>query len=575
MLELTEETTLNDVLAGAVSTRGVGARFLDRHMQPEEHSFGELHGRSLRAAGVLRRAGVAPGDVVVIITPTCVEFYDAFFGALQAGAVPAPLYPPVRLGKMDDWVERTAQMIERAGAGCVVADARTRRVMGRVMERLSGRFGGVLAAETLAQGEPLESSVQTVSDEPALIQFSSGTTREPAPVVLTHRQIIANVRAIRNALPEESFSAGGCVSWLPLYHDMGLIGCVLTALASMQPITLLPPELFLARPVRWLEAISTYRGTVSPAPNFAYARCAEKVSSEDLESLDLSSWVVAMNGAEPIDIAAVRAFEDTFESCGLRRAAMSPVYGLSEAALAVTFPPLDERYRSVVFERERLAADEAIPADEGIELPSLGAPLPGYELEIRSSAGAVAAERRVGQIWVRGPSLTSGYMNSNGQLDSPLVEGWLDTGDRGFMHEGELYVCGRAKDVVVVRGRNHPAHSIERAVSRLEDIRTGCVVAVSDITAGGECVIVMAETRKPSAGLEQQAHEAVVSTTGIRPDAIVLLGPGTLPRTSSGKLRRQHALRQYRCGELKPPRSVGPMLLASEFLKSMVGYARS
>ncbi len=569
MREIPERpSTLVEMLSNAAGLGGVGARFVDRREGATETSLPELWRRAQSSAGLFLEAGVHPGDRVVIMTPTDVGFYDAFFGALIAGAIPTPVYPPVRLGKLDEWVERTVGLLRRSGATTLVADRRSRRVLGQVMERVQLRCG-LLKLEKLADHEPIHRTPSIDPDDVALVQFSSGTTREPAPIALTHRQILANVEVILDTMPEEAYDSGGCVSWLPLYHDMGLIGCVLTTLRAGYPMTLIPPEVFLARPAIWLRTLSRYRGAVSPAPNFAYARCAQKVEDDELDGVDLSSWVVAMNGAEPISVAAMRDFQRRFGPFGLRPEALTPVYGLAEAALAVTFSPLEEHFRARSFDRQALSRGEVVLDEDGLELPSLGRPLDGYDVQVRDGENAVG-EDTVGDIWVRGPSLTEGYLDG----DPPTADGWLDTGDRGFIHDGDLWICGRAKDVIVVRGRNHAAHDLERACDDVEGVRTGCVVAVSEVTSEGDRVFVFVEAREPREGLAHDCRRKVRSRTGVDPDVIVVVEPGTLPRTSSGKLRRQKTLQMYREERLDPPGDVGPTLLAKAFAKSALGYLR-
>jgi acyl-CoA synthetase (AMP-forming)/AMP-acid ligase II len=561
--------TLIGALAHAVEQGGVGARFVDRHERADTWRFDELWSRAKAAAGALTEAGTLPGDRVIIVSPTQVEFYDAFFGALMAGAIPTPVYPPVRLGKLDEWVERTAQLVESVGAAAIVGDRRSRRLLGQVVGRASVPLG-VLKLEELHTHEPLLDVASPRPDDIVLIQFSSGTTRTPAAVTLTHRQVLANIEAIVESLPDEALSGGGCVSWLPLYHDMGLIGCLLTTLRVGQPMTLIPPEVFLMKPAIWLRTLSRYRGTVSPAPNFAYARAAEKIDEAELEGVDLSGWVVAMNGAEPIAVSAMERFAARFGRFGLRESALTPVYGLAEAALAVTFSDFTRPYEAREFDRDALGVGRAEIAPAGLRLPSLGRPLPGYAVEIRAADGDELPDGQVGAVWVRGPSITSGYYDGA----TPTVGGWLDTGDLGFLFEGELYVTGRAKDVVVVRGRNHAPFDIERACDEVSGVRTGCSVAVSELSEQGEYLHLCVESRAPTPALADACREAVRRRVGVTPDAVHVVEAGTLPRTSSGKLRRRAALMAYLQGELNAPAEVGAVHLATHMAKSAFGYLK-
>jgi acyl-CoA synthetase (AMP-forming)/AMP-acid ligase II len=362
------------------------------------------------------------------------------------------------------------------------------------------------------------------------------------------------------------------VSWLPLYHDMGLIGCILPALDRPSDITLIPPEAFLARPAIWLRALSNYEGTISPAPDFAYALCVERIRDEELDGVDLSKWCAALNGAEPIAPATLRAFRDRFARWGLRSEALTPVYGLSEAALAVTFSPMSEPFRTVRVDGEQLSQGRAVPVDaEGIELASVGPPLPGFGVEVRSSEGERLAEGTVGHIHVSGPSVMKGYLDRDEQ---PIVDGWLNTGDLGFLTRGELVITGRAKDVIVLRGRNHAPQDLERAVDPVEGIRTGCAVAVGVVGEQGEQLIVFVEARSPREDLARDCLHAIQKATGLRPDLVLVLEPGTLPRTSSGKLRRGESLRRWQAGTLVPPQSVSVLKLAGTMARSTLARWR-
>lgn len=573
MVELpTRSDTLTGALAHAAEAGGLGARFIDRREEAETYSFEEIWTRARAAAGALAEAGVVPGDRVIIVSPTEIGFYDAFFGTLMAGGIPTPVYPPLRLGRVEEWADKTAQLVASVDAAVIIADRRSRRLLGQVVGRVDVA-SGVVRLEDLPKHEPLGDIASSRPDDVALIQFSSGTTRRPAPVTLTHRQVLANIEAIVTSLPDEALDGGGCVSWLPLYHDMGLIGCLLTALRCGQPMTLIPPEVFLMRPAIWLRTVSRYDGTVSPAPNFAYARTVAKVDDDELEGVDLSGWVVAMNGAEPIEPGAMRDFYERFSKFGLRREALTPVYGLAEAALAVSFSRIDAVHRVESFDRDELGQGRAVvdrTTDDGVSLPSLGTALPGYAIDVRSSGKASCVEGEVGRLWVRGPSITAGYFDG----ESPVVEGWLDTGDLAFTHDGELFVCGRAKDVIVVRGRNHAPFEIERACDEVDGVRTGCSIAVSDLTRDGERVHLFVEVRQRLPGQRATIIEAVQKRTGLEPDHVHLVDPGTLPRTSSGKLRRRETMRRHLRGELTAPPKVTRLKIASEVARSAWGYLK-
>ncbi len=604
-----------------------GLRFLDRRERPRFVPWPAVHGAARETAGRLVAAGVRPGDRVGLIYPTGEEFFAALFGILLAGAVPAPLYPPVRLGRLDEYHRRTAAMLRAVGARLVLADSRVRRLLGQTVAA-AGPELGCRTLDRLPPGAPERlGAVRPTPDDLALIQFSSGTTVEPKPVALSQRAVLAQTRLLNSFWPDTEEVVHSGVSWLPLYHDMGLIGCVFPALERVADLTLIGPEVFVARPAVWLRALSRYRATVSPAPNFAYGLCVAKVRDAEIEGIDLSAWRAALDGAESVAPATLRAFVDRFAPFGFRPEALTPVYGLSEASLAVTFAPLGKRFSTERFVRGSLEPGclvqtvrpvQAVGQEEGPgvaegagagggeggeparELVSVGVPVPGFEIEIRpqgedgdpspGGAGSEAGpleEGIVGRVWVRGPSLMEGYFGRPEASAAALVDGWLDTGDLGFLRGGELYLTGRAKDLVIVRGKNVAPEEIERLALDVPGARAGCAVAVSWVppaTGGGggdsEELLVFVEHARTAgaeerAALPERVRRAVLTGLGLAPDRVEILAPGTLPRTSSGKLRRGEALRRWSEGTLEPPAPVGPARIAAAMLRSGLAFARS
>lgn len=558
--------TLNQALERASRFPGCGVRFLDRRERERWVSWPEIQSRSSRVAHGLRTLGVERGENVGLFYLTEESFLIAFFATLLAGAVPVPLYPPVRLGRLGEYRVRTARMLQAAGVRRALVAPRLKRIVGEALDRAQCR------ALNLAEIPTDEEWLEPVDPESlGLVQFSSGTTVDPKPVALTHRALMAQTRTLNGFWPDTPEVRHSGVSWLPLYHDMGLIGCVFTVLERPSTLTLIPPELFVARPAVWLRTLSRARATISPAPNFAFGLCVEKVRDEDIEGIDLNAWSVALCGAETVVPAALDRFAGRFAPYGFRREALTPVYGLSEAALAVTFSDIEKPYVA-----RSLARGGAGTKSNGRALVSVGRPLPGFEIELRAETGVPVSEGEEGRIWVRGPSLMREYLNQPEATRAVLRDGWLDTGDLGVLLGGELHVSGRAKDVLIVRGANHSPDEIEAVISELPQVRTGCVAAVAHLPSGAESEEVwlfVERTRGSSTDQDSEIAEACchqsLTHTSIALDRVQVLDPGTLPRTSSGKIRRRRALELFLEGELHPPDRVTPARILGEVTRSV------
>jgi fatty-acyl-CoA synthase len=566
-------TLAHALLAAAGHSSGVS--FVDLHERELALTWGEVVARAERTAAALAARGVAPGERVAIVLRTGPEFLDAFFGTWLAGAVPVPLYPPVRLGRMEEYLAQTARMLAVSGARLVVSSGAVRRLLGGAVARAAPALGCVDVAE-LAEGSERLARMPAPEDL-GLVQFSSGSTVDPKAVALSHAALQAQADALVAAVRPDPRDV--LVSWLPLYHDMGLIGCLLAAMSYPGPLVLIPPEHFLARPGLWLRAIARHRGTISVAPSFAYAYCAERVADAELAGSSLASWRLALNGAEPVSADALRRFLARFVPHGFDPGAVVPVYGLSEAALAVTWSPPGRSLATSRLDPLRLARDGVV-ATGTRELVSVGVPIAGVEVELRDEGGAPASEGRLGRVFVRGPSLMRGYLGDEAATRRALAGGWLDTGDLGFALGGELYLHGREKDVVIVRGANHAPEEFEAAVAQVAGVRPGCAVAVGFTPEGeGEGLAILAERGRREAradgALVAEIRRAVLERTGVAPHTVQLLAPGTLPRTSSGKLRRREALRRFLAGALSPPRKVTPLRLALELARGQLGLVQA
>jgi fatty-acyl-CoA synthase len=514
-------------------------------------TYGRLFAEASAIAGGLRDDGIEPGDTVALMLPTGLDFLRVFQGILLARAVPVPIYPPVRLDRLEEYAERQSAILANAEVKTLVTIDRARGVAGLLKPKVPTLRRVTTAADLAARGKAVSEPAGQGS-EPAFIQYTSGSTGRPKGVLLTHDNLLANIRAIGRGIDVQPTDVG--VSWLPLYHDMGLIGTWLFCMHQGLPVDIQSPLSFLSRPERWLWAIHERRATLSPAPNFAYELCVRRVSDAAIEGLDLSSWRVALNGAEPVSPDTLERFAQRFERYGFRREAMMPVYGLAENSVALAFPPVGRGPRVVGVAREPFERDGRI--EEAPESPlrfvSVGAALPEHEVRVADESGADVGEERVGRLWFRGPSMTSGYYRQPEATAAMTREGgFLDSGDLAFRLGGELHIAGRSKDLIIKGGRNLVPQEVEEVVADVPGVRRGCVVAfgVPHPTLGTESLVVVAETRV-AGPLERDAliaavTERVSTAVGMPPDIVELVPPGAVPKTSSGKIQRQATRQLY------------------------------
>jgi fatty-acyl-CoA synthase len=521
--------------------------------------YGALWNQAAAVAAGLRQRGLGPGQSVALMLRTEAAFFEAFFGTLLAGAVPVPIYPPFRLDRLEEYARRQVRILHNAEARLLIAFGEVTRVA-RLLRGRVPSLDEVTTIEHLALSEAGMSARHWRSDDPALVQYTSGSTGDPKGVRLSHANILENIRAIGKATAISPTDFG--VSWLPLYHDMGLIGSWLTSLYFGIPIAILSPLAFLARPARWLWAIHSHHATLSAAPNFAFDLCVRKVSEAELEGLDLGSWRLAFNGSEPVSPETIERFRRRFTPYGFKAETMCPVYGLAECAVSLTVPPLGypprvDRVAREPFQRVR-EARPALPDDRTtLRFVSCGRPLPGHEVRIVDGAGRPVAERIEGRIEFRGPSATSGYFRNPEATRALLRDGWLDSGDLGYWAEGELFITGREKDIVIKAGRNLYPQEVEEVVGDVPGIRKGCVAAfgIADPEAGTERLVVVAESRETVPERLEEIRTGVldqmVTIIGLPPDTLVITRPGAVFKTSSGKVRRNATREAYLRGQVE------------------------
>ena len=527
------------------------------HLYAEGETFEDISYLALKegagavAAG-LAMHGLVPGQTVAIMLPTGKDYLFSFFGILIAGGIPVPIYPPARLSQIEDHLRRHGSILANSQARLLITMPEAKSLSLLLRAQSDCLRAAVTVADLTAHALAPPDNRRTASDL-AFLQYTSGSTGNPKGVALTHANLLANIRAMGAAL--QVGDADVFVSWLPLYHDMGLIGAWLGSLYYGIPLALMSPLAFLSRPSRWLWAIHRHRATLSAAPNFAYDLCQRKLQDQELEGLDLSSWRVAFNGAEPVSANTLETFASRFAAYGLRREAIMPVYGLAECSVGLTFPPLNRGPLIDVISREQfMHTAVAVPAGasdiSALRVVSCGRPLPGHQIRILDNSGREVGDRVEGRLEFKGPSATLGYFRNPEQTRKLFNGDWLDSGDFAYIASGEIYITGRVKDLIIRGGRNIYPYDLEQAVGDISGIRRGCVAVFGspDPVSGTERLVVLAETRedekKAREQLIHQINATAVDILGTAADEVVLAPPHTVLKTSSGKIRRA-ASREY------------------------------
>ena len=557
----------------------------------------EAYGRRLAALGLKK------GDRVALVIPESDEFVLTFLGACTQGILPVPLYPPLSLGRLDAYVDSTARILEASAADVLVTTTRVQKVLWSVMDRVKTLRDLVTIEKLCAGPAPSADSLPAVEiapSDPVFLQFTSGSTAAPKGVVVTHASLSANSQAILDEGLDVR-PTDVAVSWLPLYHDMGLIGFVLAPLYRSVQSVFIPTLDFVRRPTLWMEAIHRHRGSMTFAPNFAFARVAKRATDADLARWDLSCLRAVGCGAEPIHPDTMRLFTERFAPVGLRPEALLPSYGMAEATLAMTFAGLDERVRVDVIDadacHERDVAEPVDPAAGEAEdaagagvlgLVSCGRPFSGHEVGIFDEGGARLPERRIGEIRFRGPSVAAGYFR-NPEATAAAFEpaeqgGWLHTGDLGYLADGELFITGRRKDILILNGRNYYPQGIEWQTEEVPGIRRGNVVAFSVPGESSEEAVIVAETGEQDEARRREIIQAVRTRInaemGLAVADVHLLGVGEMPKTTSGKLQRRRTREQFLAGTLggEGVRIAGSaaerLTLARHLAKSLVSRVR-
>jgi fatty-acyl-CoA synthase len=568
--------TLVDALTQSAKSKA-GYIYLEETGEERFQPFQDLLREAQKVAGALAERGVKKGDRVAIIVPESQSFLESFLGASVGGFVPVPLYPPMNLGQLDSYLDHAKHIIRASNAKIILTTNQVRRVLGTVQAECP-MVRTVLSFED-AKSDRLAPIEKVGLDDVGFIQFTSGSTSRPKGVVLTHANLVANVGAIVDGIEVQDSDLG--VSWLPLFHDMGLIGMAMASLYTAHNTVVMSPILFLKRPVEWLKAITRHKGTVSFAPNFAYGLCTKRVKESDLGSLDLSSWRIAGCGAEPIQAQTLHDFAKKFSVAGFQENAFLPCYGMAESTLAITFPKIGNKLKVDSVKPKELAeqrrAEKSTDVAGAVSFVNCGKPFPQHELRVVDAQDVPVGERIVGEIVLRGPSVMKGYDQQAELTTQTLRNGWLHTGDLGYLVDGELYVCGRTKDMIILNGRNYYPQDIEWSVNEIPGVRKGNVVAFgTNAFSAKEKVVVVVETKETNEKeLIDKVKRKVQEAHGILLDDVMLVPPGALPKTSSGKLQRARTKARYEANELKGPVQAGKIKLVGHLFASQVGYLKA
>ena len=550
-------TTLGEALDYAAS--GVrGLNFHDaRGTLVRAYPFTQLRDDAHDAALRLIAAGVTPGDRVALVAETSAEFAALFFGAVLAGAWPVPLPLPTSFGGRESYIDQLRVQLASCDPKLLIYPAELAQLAGAAAE--ASGVTGIDWAEFATRPAPAADLPSASADDVCYLQYSSGSTRFPHGVAVTHRALLSNLAAHAHGM--QIAETDRCISWLPWYHDMGLVGCFLSPLANQVSTDYLKTEDFARRPLSWLDLISRNKGTsLSYSPTFGYDICARRISSQTKASdrFDLSRWRVAGNGADMIRPDVMQAFVDAFADAGFQATAFLPSYGLAEATLAVSLMPPGEGIRVELVEETELSG-----MHHGEDRPqryraivNCGKAVRDMEIQIREEDGTPLPDGAIGKVWCRGPSVMVGYFRDQASTDACLVDGWLDTGDMGYMSDGYIFIVGRAKDMIIINGRNHWPQDIEWAVEQLPGFKAGDIAAFAITAPGGEetpAVLVQCRSSDEAerVRLRDEIRDRVRSVTGMN-CVVELIPPRTLPRTSSGKLSRAKARNLYLAGEIKP-----------------------
>lgn len=524
----------------------------DEEGQEQTISYGELFITAGRIAEALVLHQIKPHDTVALMLPTSREYFFCFFAILLAGGIPVPIYPPVSTAHIEEYVRRQAKVLNNAESRLLITVAKG-RVLSQLLKPFVPSLTAVLTIEDLKQLPEKTQFIAAKAEDAAFIQYTSGSTGDPKGVLLSHQNLLANIRAIGKALLVRPTDI--MVSWLPLYHDMGLVGAWLGSLYFGIPICVLSPLTFLMRPERWLWAMHYHRGTIAGAPNFAYELCVNKIADDKIAGLDLSSWRLALNGSEAVQSSTMRKFAKKFSPYGFNPKAMTPAYGLAESTVALTISSPDREPKVDEIDRDLFTQqNKALPAKPGtakLAVVSCGKPLPDHAVRIVNANNQPLAEREVGLLQFNGPSMMQGYFANPSATQAVFHQGWLNSGDLAYQADGEIYLVGRQKDTIITAGRNIYPEEIEQIARSVAGVRSNGIVAFSvpDLRYGTEQCVIVAETQEQNSVARQHMVEQITAKVAqaldITPQQVILVAPGVIPKTPNEKLQRSACKQAY------------------------------
>lgn len=525
----------------------------DSHGEEDIISYGQLLQSATAVAQGLLYRGLTPQQTVAIMLPTGCDFFSAFFGVLLAGGIPVPIYPPFRANQIEDYIKHETKILTNAMTHTLITFTAVSS-LSHVLREYVKPLKHIITVAELSQDQHHSPLPELNSQQLALIQYTSGSTGDPKGVQLTHANLLSNIRSIGEALNITPHDV--VVTWLPLYHDMGLIGTWLGSLYHGVPVTIMSPITFLTHPEKWLWAIHYHRATISAAPNFAYELCLNKINEKKLIGLDLSSWRCAFNGAEAIYPKTLERFIKKFSPYGFKATSLYPVYGLAENSVALTIPtmgqaPLIDRIDRATMDELKIAKTADPTNKNALEFISCGKAIPNHLIRIVDDEDKELGERQAGHLEFQGPSAMQGYFQNPKATQEALHGEWRRTGDLAYIADGNLYITGRKKDLIIKAGRNIYPQEVEAIVEQVPGIRKGRVIAfgTADKRKGTEKLIIVAETHEKDKEAQQEIQntiiERIANVIGIPPDEVITAPPDTITKTSSGKLQRNACKKAY------------------------------